>query len=158
MPVIGRLLRVSIFDRSVQSRLWVWQTAYEGWKERPLLGWGPENFTKVFNNRFDIRHFVPDEPSDTWYDRAHSVFFDYLVETGIFGLLSYLGIFAVFYWQFIKSQITNYQSLITNALLFTFPVAYLIQGIVLFEILPLYLLLFFFLALSNYKLQETKND
>ena len=146
MPVIGRLLRVSVFDRSVQSRLWVWQTAYEGWKERPILGWGPENFTKVFNNRFDIRHFVPDETSDTWYDRAHSVFFDYLVETGILGLLSYLGIFVVFYWQFFKQKIQS-------ALFFAFPVAYLIQGIVLFEILPIYLPFFFFLAFSVYRFQ-----
>src|SRR3989344_5477331 len=103
MPVIGRLLRVSVFDRSVQSRLWVWQTAYEGWKERPILGWGPENFTKVFNNRFDI-------------------------------------------WHFVKQKIQS-------ALFFAFPVAYLIQGIVLFEILPIYLPFFFFLAFSVYRFQ-----
>lgn len=169
LPVVGRLFRISVFDRSVQSRLWVWQTAYEGFKERPLLGWGPENFTKVFNNHFDVRHFVPAETSDTWYDRAHNVIFDYLAETGIFGTLSYLGIFAAFYWQFrgSTSQILNQirkeveprkvnSQALEFALLFAFPIAYLTQGIILFEILPVYLSFFFFLAFSAYKFQKIK--
>ena len=175
LPVVGRLFRISVFDRSVQSRLWVWRTAYEGFKERPLFGWGPENFAKVFNNRFDTRHFVPAETSDTWYDRAHSVFFDYLVETGILGFLSYLGIFAAFYWQFLskmrinaerkfleadrrgnkqKSMVNSQGSIVSNALLFAFPITYLTQGIILFEILPVYLSFFFFLAFSVYKFQN----
>ena len=115
-------------------------------KERPIFGWGPENFSIALE-----KHYLPQ--FEVWYDRAHNVFFDYLTQTGILGLLSYLGIFATFYWQFFsktrlnakqklleankqgkgKSPITNYQSLIFNSLLFALPVAYLVQGIVLLK-------------------------
>ena len=45
---------------------------------------------------------MPGENNETWFDRAHSVYFDYLSETGILGFLSYLGMFFMFYWEFFK--------------------------------------------------------
>ncbi len=151
LPVLGRLVRVSVFDKSVQDRFWVWRAAFDGWANRPILGWGPENFTDVFSKRFDPRYFVPGQTSVTWYDRAHNVFFDYLVETGLLGLLSYLGIFAVFYrkfFRFIKPPTLAPSGVLEGGLLFIFPVMYLVQGMAIFDTLPIYLNLFLFLALA----------
>lgn len=158
-PLVGRLARVSFYDRSVQTRLWAWQAAYEGWKERPVFGWGPENFSEVFDRHFDIRHFTPGEGGDTWYDRAHNVLFDYLAETGAAGLLAYLGMFGTFYWQLWRRRalLASRLSAGQQSLLAAFPVAYLAQGMVLFDILPVFLLFFFFLAFAAYNLNE-KND
>lgn len=162
----SRLFEISFSVETWRHRTYMWQTAIDGWKERPLFGWGPENFPKIFASHFNPRYFNPKEGFGAWFDRAHSIYLDYLAETGILGLLSYLSIFAIFYWQLFRKVIsrqelvnrnqkpplvTNYQLLITNSLLFALSIAYLVQGIVLFETLPLYLNLFLFLAFVNYK-------
>jgi len=146
----SRFFNITFSNLSTQSRFWSWQSALKGWQERPLLGWGPENFSRVFDKYFDTRHFVPGVPSDTWYDRAHSVFFDYLTETGILGLLSYLGIFVVFYIEFFRHGSRFGIPLVAAALVFSMPVAYLVQGLVIFDVLPIYLNLFLFLAFANF--------
>jgi O-antigen ligase len=165
---LTRFFNIRPDSLSVQSRIWTWNTAIEGFKERPILGWGPENFGRVFDKHFDTRHFIPGEPSETWYDRAHNVFFDYLVAAGILGLLAYVGIFVVFYLQFFKKtrihtddkQIhtdksvsisqNQHKSVVANALIFAMPIAYLVQGLVIFDVLPIYINLFLFLAFANY--------
>ena len=170
----SRLFQITLSAESWQHRILMWQTAIEGWKERPLFGWGPENFSQIFEKHFPIKYFSPQAGFGAWFDRAHSIYFDYLAETGILGLLSYLAIFAVFYWQFLRKtrinaeqkfleadkrgnkqqSIVNSQwSIVQRVLIFALPIAYLVQGIVLFEILPLYINLFMFLAFATYKLK-----
>ena len=153
----SRLFDISFSAETFQHRTIMWKIALDGWKERPLLGWGPENYLKIFDKHFNIEYFIPAAGFGAWFDRAHSVYFDYLAETGILGLLSYLSIFIVFYWQLLSKTRINaeinisHQSSVSNALLIALPIAYLIQGLVLFETLPLYLNLFLFLAFANYK-------
>ena len=154
----NRILDVSFEGETINTRFALWRQSIEMWKERPILGWGPENFAAAFEKYYNPVHTV-------WFDRAHNIFFDYLVMTGGLGLLSFISIFVVYYWKFFlrnsKSQITNnkqipnskseIQNNIINALLFALPIAYLVQGLVLFDVLPIYINLFLFLAFSVYK-------
>ncbi len=159
----SRLLDVSTSDKTAQTRLWTWGSAIKGWEERPLLGWGPENFGVVFDKYLDTRHFVPDQHSETWFDRAHSVYFDYLAETGILGLLSFLGIFVVFFSQLVKHR----RSIVAHlhpygylfvALLLAIPMGYLGQGVALFDVLPIYLNVFLFLGFATYLFIEVREQ
>src|SRR3989338_2772685 len=70
--VISRLASISTNDRTVQGRLLVWQVALRGIRERPLLGWGPENFILLSNFHYDPRLFA----QEPWIDRAHNLFLD----------------------------------------------------------------------------------
>lgn len=161
----NRILDVSFGGETINTRFELWRQSVEAWKERPILGWGPENFSMAFEKHFKPVHTV-------WFDRAHNIFFDYLVMTGAFGLLSFIGIFVAYYWQFFrqarinadqnaklrgknneKLPTTNYQLPIINALFFALPIAYLVQGLVLFDVLPIYINLFLVLAFANYKLR-----
>jgi O-antigen ligase len=152
----SRLLTISFSADAAQTRLWTWGSAIKGFKERPILGWGPENFTTVFDKYFDTRHYVPGVSTETWFDRAHSIVFDYLAETGIVGLLAYLGVFAAYYWTFWrkflrraepeaesvtrdKNHFGIHESAFLRSLLFAIPVAYFVQGLVLFDVLPIFL-------------------
>lgn len=151
------LVDLGFKDRTIQTRFWTWTSAWHGFQERPIFGWGPENFSTVFDKYFEPGHYIPGTNSETWFDRAHSVFFDYLAETGILGLASYVAIFVVFYMQFFKkgffrrAQHSNSSvSVVQSALLFSLPVGYLIQGLALFDVLPIYMNLFLFLAFSSY--------
>ena len=158
----GRLLQISVTDSSAQTRFWVWGEAWQGFLERPIFGWGPENFTAVFDQHFNPNFFVPGQNTETWFDRAHSVFFDYLAETGIIGFLGYIAIFATFAWLFFRRKRADiapageHQSVhvFQNALMLATPVAYLVQGIAIFDVLPMYISLFLFLAFSSYFLKK----
>ncbi len=175
----SRNFDISVAAANFQTRTIMWQIAWSGWLARPIFGWGPENFIYVFDTHFNIRYFDPTQGFGAWFDRAHSIYFDYLVETGALGLLAFLSIFVVFYWLLFKrtrqnkqldnprepasnghqpkiggNQLSNSgrQSFV-NALLFSLPIAYLVQGVVLFDVLPIYLNVFLFLAFAVYKLK-----
>jgi len=151
----NRILDITLNTETFQTRLLLWKQALIIAGERPILGWGPENFSPAFE-----KHYLP--RFEVWFDRAHNIFLDYLVQTGILGFLSYLSIFIVFYWKFMrftkknkeKEPSASKKSLIENSLFFALPIAYLIQGIVLFEVLPIYISLFVFLAFANYKFSQ----
>ncbi|HEY5220748.1 MAG TPA: O-antigen ligase family protein, partial [Candidatus Paceibacterota bacterium] len=146
----ARLLQINLTDATAQTRFWVWGEAWQGFLEKPVLGWGPENFTPVFDKFFNPNFYVPGQNNETWFDRAHSVFFDYLTETGILGLLSYLAIFFVFYWEFFKNPHKNATSQLQRGLVVALPIAYLVQGVAIFDVFPMYICLFSFLAFAAY--------
>jgi O-antigen ligase len=160
----GRLLQISTSDSTAQTRFWVWDEAWKGFLERPILGWGPENFTTVFDQQFNPNFYVPGVQTETWFDRAHSVFFDYLAETGLLGLLSYLAIFVCFYVCFVKFERRRNRkgdndvvSVVERGLMVSLPVAYLIQGVAIFDVLPMYLVLFLFFGFSAFYFENKKS-
>lgn len=154
----GRLLQISVTDASAQTRFWVWGEAWKGFLQRPIFGWGSENFTAVYDKFFNPQFFVPGTSTETWFDRAHSVFFDYLVETGIVGFLSYLSIFIVFAREFFRRKPATAGNaherktaqVIQNGLMLAMPVAYLVQGVAIFDVLPMYIPLFLFLGFATF--------
>lgn len=166
----SRIFDISLTTQTFADRAIMWGIALEGWEERPLLGWGPENYLQVFDRKFDPAYFKPAEGFGAWFDRAHSIYFDYLVETGILGLLSFLAVFFVLYRYLLRS-LAQGESLekregknsgetpsafrtLPSALTFALPVAYLIQGIVLFDVLPIYVNVFLFLAFMAHRMME----
>ncbi len=150
----GRIFDISFSDQTVNTRLWTWGSAWSGFRERPMLGWGPENFSAAFDKYFDPRHFIPWKNSETWFDRAHSVVFDYLAETGALGLLAYISMFVVFYWE--TWRVSKRRDAprgepghaLIRAAFFCLPIGYLVQGLAIFDVLPIYINLFLFFAFS----------
>lgn len=157
---ISRLYEINLETKNMQERLIMWNMSIEAVKERPLLGWGPENFNHIFYKYYNPEHYNPAENGvanyGSWFDRAHSTTFDYLSQTGILGLLSYWGIFIVFFIMFFRSKIYKKESAILAALLLMLPVGYLIQGQVLFEVLTIYMPFYIFIAFAGYLLKEKK--
>ncbi|MFA6354708.1 MAG: O-antigen ligase family protein [Candidatus Paceibacterota bacterium] len=158
---------------SIRTRLWTWGSAWRAFKDRPIFGWGPENFSAAFDKHFDPRHFSPEKNSETWFDRAHSIVFDYLSTTGLIGFLAYLSIFIIFFRnlfqgnKFIEKNNINPQQLDANmphfkkaplltSLMFAVIIGYLIQGLALFDVLPIYLNLFIVLAFASYIFSSNK--
>lgn len=91
---LQRLATISLSDNTTKARIMNWQMAWKGVEERPLLGWGQENYAIVFDKYYDPG-MIEQEP---WFDRVHNIIFDWLVAGGILGLLSYLSIFAAALW------------------------------------------------------------
>ncbi len=154
----GRLLQISLSDATAQTRFWTWGSAWQGFLEKPVLGWGPENFTAVFDKYFNPNHFIPNQNTETWFDRAHSLYFDYLSETGILGFLSYFAMFGVVAWLFFRRRGPNEESsshsnTLERGLVLALPVAYLVQGVAIFDVLPMYINLFLFMAFAYHYFQ-----
>lgn len=123
-----------------QPRLWTWESALAGTIERPLTGWGAENFPFVFDKYYNPKHYR----IESWFDRAHSTPFEYLTIGGIPLFLAYFGIFAVLYRRLLRKK--------NRGLLPFFaamPAMYVINGLILFETIPLYLILLVALGLIN---------
>jgi len=86
---LHRLATISLQDNTTIARLINMQTAFKGFEERPLLGWGQENFAIVFDKFYDPRMYA----QEPWFDRVHNIIFDWLIAGGILGLAAYLSIF-----------------------------------------------------------------
>ncbi|MDP2703734.1 MAG: O-antigen ligase family protein [bacterium] len=140
----SRIFDISFSAKTFEHRTIMWKIAWDSFKERPLLGWGPENFGVLFQKNFNPAYFKPLEGFGSWFDRAHNVFFDYLASVGILGTLAYVSIFGVIYWNILRQRIEKNTNLSHGvaALALAIPTAYLVQGLVLFDILPTYLNLF----------------
>ena len=91
---LDRLGSITTDDNTIKARVINMQTAWNGVKERPLFGWGQENYAIVFDKYYDPRMYA----NEPWFDRVHNILFDWLVAGGIVGLLSYLSIFAATLW------------------------------------------------------------
>ena len=121
----------------LKPRLWTWSSALAGFLDKPLLGWGAENFPFVFDKYYNANHFG----IESWFDRTHNIFLEYLIGGGIVLFIAYLTIFYLFYkrlWRLPRDWFWP--------LLFSLPIVYLINGLALFEVLPIYLNLFLFFA------------
>jgi O-antigen ligase/Flp pilus assembly protein TadD len=96
---LGRFASISIKNLAQDTeRVAVWKIAWQGIIQRPLLGWGLENFDTVFDRNYDPRL----AGSTQWFDRTHNTYLEWWLVSGIFGLLAYLGIFAAAFYTIIK--------------------------------------------------------
>lgn len=147
-PTLYRLASISSGDITTASRFAIWQISYEAWKERPILGYGQDNFSYIFARKFLPAKMCNLEP---WYDRSHDVFFDWLVAAGALGLITYLSLYGVTLWFMWKKE--NALSLREKAILTGAIAGYFIHNIFVFDNLTSYILFF---ALLAYITTQTK--
>ncbi|MDP3710662.1 MAG: O-antigen ligase family protein [bacterium] len=153
-PGLGRLTSYSLSERTIQSRFTIWGMAFKGALERPILGWGQENFYLVFQKYFDPKLYA----SEPWFDRSHNVFFDWLIHTGFLGLAGYLSIFGIVFWwlwlAFKKRTVAPWQTLMLGGLF----VSYFLQNLFVFDNLNTYILFFAFLAYMQFIAKDLKSE
>ena len=145
-PALSRLTDISFSEATTQTRLLAWKMSWKGFLERPILGWGWENYNVVFNKFYDPLLY----PIENWFDRAHNLLFDLLVAGGIFGLLGYLAIFAAALAVLWKALRAGWIDFLNGALFAVLPLAYLVQDFFVFDMLFSYLPLFLFLAFVSW--------
>lgn len=141
VPIVNRFAKDRILA-GLDDRMWTWGSAVSGIIERPILGWGPENFPIVFDRYYNANHYG----SDSWFDRAHNALLEYLISGGVVLLVAYLSIWFFYFREIYKKR--SAMPLVMLGLFVGFPVGYLIQGVSAFEVLPIYLMLYIFLAMS----------
>ena len=132
-----RLTHFSLADSTIQTRFLSWKAGLEGFLERPILGWGFENFATAYNKNFDpvYYNFVK---TDEYFDRAHNIIVELLATAGILGLLSYLLLLAAVVYCIVKALRRGGESrdFICLSIFLGLLIAYFIQNLFIFDLLP----------------------
>lgn len=95
---------------SMHNRMQHWRIAYEGWKQRPWIGWGPDAFQRLTvddvcawraarGETCDRELYVPTK-------HAHSLYMATLSERGLLGAFALLVLFATWTWSLVRSATT----------------------------------------------------
>ncbi|MCP6719659.1 MAG: tetratricopeptide repeat protein [Patescibacteria group bacterium] len=141
----------------MNPRLVVWEKGWKGFLEKPIFGWGPENFNVVFTKYFNPCVFLSECGGEIWFDRSHNIVFDTLVATGIVGLLSYSSIFVVsvsgLLWVCIKHKERLFPSLLMLVLL----AVYLAQNLLVFDMISSYAMFFLSLGFISFIIYERED-
>lgn len=86
---VGFFARLSLTQTTAQTRFLNWTMAWNGFKERPVLGWGPENYRSIVD-----AHFIPKlsnfSLAETHPDKPHNYFLEILATSGLVGFSVYL--------------------------------------------------------------------
>jgi len=80
---------------SAEIRKIVWKGAIKVWQRYPWFGSGVETFAYSYYQDRPVAHNLVSE-WDFLYNKAHNEFLNFLATTGLVGLVSYLGLMAVF--------------------------------------------------------------
>jgi putative inorganic carbon (HCO3(-)) transporter len=125
-------------DPSVKSRLETWKIAWNGFKKRPILGWGQENFIGVY-----IVNKLPlTSKAYMFTDRAHNIIIDWIISTGVLGLFS---LFILFFISIStlkrKFRVGKFKKSEYLTILIAF-IVYLIQDLFTFDTISTYLIIF----------------
>ena len=125
--VLNRFATISLNDQTTKSRFMIWGMAIKGFEEHPVLGWGMENFNYVFNKFYNPGMYDQEQ----WFDRAHNIFFDWLIAGGIFGLLAYLSLFAAALYLIWRHS--NERSILEKSVLTGLLGGYFFQNLFVFD-------------------------
>jgi len=151
-PTLSRFAEISWSNVNGQARQLIWPIALEGFKEKPILGWGQEGFNYVFNKYYDPKLYS----QESWFDRAHNAPLDFLVAGGLLGFLSYLALFvsALYLLWFRKNDLSiTERAILTGAF-----GGYLFQAIFVFDNLVSYIMFFTTLAYIHSRVTEHEEN
>lgn len=87
-PALHRLASISPRDSSIAFRLLAWRTSLQALRDRPLFGWGIDNYRNAFDRYFP-QSVLSNLYAEQWADRAHSVILDVAIPAGLAGMAAF---------------------------------------------------------------------
>ena len=152
-PTFSRLSEISL--KEAGTRFTIWSIAIEGIKQRPILGWGQENFNYVFNQDYKASLYA----QEPWFDRVHDIAFDWLIAGGILGFVAYaLTILTTLYYATVRPLYTKYAGTFTvteRGIILGVLAGYVIHNIFVFDNLVSYTLFTAVIALVHARIGES---
>ena len=95
--MVARIGTIGLNDLSVRSRLASLSAGLQGFTDRPIMGWGPENYVIPFGRYFNVESKQIAKIIEN-HDQAHNKPMEELTTKGILGFSSYIGIWAFMFW------------------------------------------------------------
>jgi O-antigen ligase len=151
-PLVNRLTTFNLSDASSLSRVFVTKVGLNCFLQKPLLGYGFDNFEICFQKNFDpmITNVLPKE---TRFDKTHNMPVEILATTGIIGFIFFIGIYFYGFKNVRDLILTDNIDFYAGLSLILGITAYFIQNLFVFDVyegfLALTLLLSFIVFLKN---------
>ncbi len=134
---LHRIATISL-EKDLIVRTTIWGMAWQGVKERPLLGWGQGNFNYVFNKYYEPSLYGQEQ----WFDRVHNIFFDWLIAGGVLGFVAYFSILiSALYYLFWRPlfEVDESFTVLERAVLLGLLAGYFTHNLVVFDNLVSYM-------------------
>lgn len=93
---------ISHFD----SREIIWQKGWQAFQEKPVFGWGIENFSKAFQSQ--LAQEGDTDLKRIRVDKAHNEFLEILVATGLVGATLYVSMIGYAIWILWKNRADDF--------------------------------------------------
>ena len=170
--ILHRLTSISLSSGTVRTRLISWEAGLNAFKERPVMGFGMENYYYAFDKYFQADYYNI-AASETWFDRAHNMVMENLVAHGIFGILAYLSIFIIsliYLYKIYKKDSAEglnqgsraesrdrsgeKENWLFSLFFGSLVIAYFIQNVFVFDSLAVTMFFFFLLAYINHQVTD----
>ncbi|MBM4177443.1 O-antigen ligase family protein [Candidatus Gribaldobacteria bacterium] len=148
IPFQGNFIRSKFAEAASSARFVNWEMALKGFFDKPLLGWGLENYDILFTKYFNPCLFTKECGSEIWFDRTHNIVLDVLSQTGLLGIFSYLLLFGFGFWVLFKKY-RQENDFWLFASFTALPIAYFTQNLTVFDMpasLALFVLVLAFFA------------
>ncbi len=134
---------IQYLQETTGSRTLLLKNAVKGISQRPLLGWGPENFEDGYYLNYDP-HTLRFSEYETRQDRPHNLVLEMLHNLGALGLLAYL---AMLFCAMRSALRKGRAEWLSGAALFVAAISQVATNLFIFETPMSYMALFFMLAL-----------
>ena len=122
LPFIHRIISLDNTLDSDKQRVFICNTAWNAFLQRPWFGYGSQMFYEAFDAQYDAR-LTRYGFSQVWSDRAHNVYLDILVMYGLLGVMVYGG-FGIYIFHKVRT-LENRNEII--AIIVGFGIAYLFE-------------------------------
>lgn len=147
-----RTLADKVFsDQTFKARLVLWDAGMRGFRERPIFGWGQENYSAVFERHY--RAELADQ--ELWFDRAHNIVVEKLVTTGAVGTAALAALFAAALWSVWRSREHGRAE---KAVLTGFVAAYLAHMQASFDTVATQIVLFAVFAYAHHLARQERGE
>jgi len=148
--------RISLKSITSDERTDAWQIAFNAFKSKPILGFGPENFQIAFDQFYNPKTIPYDRSVafSNWWDRAHNIFLDIAVQTGIVGLLAYISLFGFLLFKLQQAKKNHENRFIKIHGMQTALIAYAVANFFSFDSFATYLLYFLLIGYSMHLIYE----
>ncbi len=110
LPTSLRRIAATDFAGVDAIRTIQWDAAIAGFRDRPVPGYGPDNYHLVWSAHFDP---LSEKLGADIFDRTHNQFLEILATTGIIGAISFLAVWLAIgyslYRSFVEKRLTAAQ-------------------------------------------------
>lgn len=148
---LKRAVNIDLNDfYSMGTRKIFWHGAYEGFKDRPILGWGIENYNLIIDKYYDTK-LSNYKIGESWVTKPHNVFLEHLSGGGLAGFVGFVAIFLaafILIMKYFKRKESD--NLIFFSVFLALLAAHLIQNLVFFDTYYTYYMLFSILAFVSF--------
>jgi len=144
-PAVDRIQNTSLKQKEIRTRIGAVIAGLKGWKERPVLGWGDENYSYVYhkyNNQINV---------DRWMDKSHNQIIEVLVTNGLVGLFVFILLIVR-----VCRQLVSNKGDVANCILAATFLAWFVQNLFIFDTINSYLYLILLFGVASIATKDSE--